>query len=126
MRCDASELELFAQPGFRRERRVKPPLRAIWARRFECHVSAPLNQVRLAGALGGRVVPDLSGSAESAPAVVRSDAGWCPIHRHEAPDIGDAGRAFPADGAEGPHARGASRHVRARIVGQERDRPSSD
>jgi hypothetical protein len=45
--------------------------------------------------------------------VVRRDGGWCPIRRHEAPEIGDAGRAFSADGADGPHARGACRHVRA-------------
>jgi hypothetical protein len=53
----------FAQPGLRRERRVKPPLRTTWARRFECHAPVRLNPARPAGALGGRVVQDLSGSA---------------------------------------------------------------
>jgi hypothetical protein len=52
----------FAQPGFRRERRVTPPLRATWARRFECHATVRLNPARPAGALGDWVFRDPSGS----------------------------------------------------------------
>jgi hypothetical protein len=91
-------------------------------RRFERHgrgASSALLRTPKPGVAGGYsgwsgFFRALNESRRIAPAVARSDAGRCLIHRQEAPEIGDAGRAFPADGAEGPHARGASRHVRAR------------
>jgi hypothetical protein len=63
----------FAQPGFRRERRVKPPLRATWARRFECHAPARLTPrgrrvlwvVGFFGDLSGSAHEPLSSSGET-------------------------------------------------------------
>lgn len=117
-----SRLELFSRPScdagggsLRRSERVGEALRG------PC--SAPLNPVRPAGPLGGRVRRTLAGFVS--PHVVRSDGGWCPIRRHEAPEIGDAGRAFPADGAEGPSCAWRS-PPRPSPYGRDRDRPRSD
>jgi hypothetical protein len=100
IRCGASKFELFSHPNSDagggspcRSERVGEALRV------PC--SAPLNPVRAAGTLGGRVRRVPSGLCP-APVVVRSDAGRCPIRRQEAPEIGDAGRALSADGADGP------------------------
>jgi hypothetical protein len=57
--------------------------------------------------------------------VVRRDGGWCPIHRQGAPEIGDAGRAFSADGADGP-SRAWRLPPRPSPSGRDRDRPRSD
>jgi hypothetical protein len=110
--------------GSRRERRVTAAFERMGeALRAPC--SAPLNPVRAAGVLGSRVRMGLFGGFVRSLRRRRRDGGRCPIRRQGAPEIGDAGQAFSADGAEGLHARGACRHVRA-LHWARRDRPRSD
>jgi hypothetical protein len=114
-RCEASGLELCEKPVSRREFGVSP-------RGFERNgrgASSTLLRSAKPGAAGGCSGRSGFGAssrgASRASVVVRSDGGRCPSCRHEAPEVGVAGRAFSADGADGPHARGACRHALARL-----------
>jgi hypothetical protein len=102
----------FPRPESRRERRLKPPPNRLGeALRVPC--SAPLNPVRPAGALGGRVRSgSLSGPPSEPPSSGETTGGARFADRARQ-------RSETPDGLSQPtaqmvhHARGASRHVRA-------------
>jgi hypothetical protein len=101
------------RPDPRRQRRVIPPLRAAWR-----GASSALCRTPKPGATGGRSGQlgrePYEGLAQP-PSSFGETTGGARLAEKEAPEIGDAGRAFSADGADGPHARGVRRHVRARL-----------
>jgi hypothetical protein len=111
IRCGASKFELFSHPNgdagggsLRRSERVGEALRV------PC--SAPLNPVRAAGTLGGRVRRVLRGSVQPPSSSGATPGGARLADRKRQRSETPGGLSQPT-AQRVPHARGACRHVRA-------------